>query len=367
MKLHKKLWQVENHLNSKQYLMKNIFLFLFVQSFYIVSTAQQKTTGFTFTDQKELKQMDVLWNDKILTSYCFYDSVMKPVLFPVNTLDGITITRGYPVAPRPGDRTDHPHHVGIWMNYESVNGLDFWNNSTAITADKKSLYGTIRQQEITNKIAGKQTASFTALANWQRPDGHILLKEKTIYHFTVKDEILFIDRITTLTANDIEVKFKDVKDGFFAIRVARELEMPSQQADVFVDAQGIKTLVPKINNEGITGMYIGSDGSKGDSVWSTKGPWTILTGKKEGKNITIGIIDHPENVGYPTYWHARGYGLFSANPLGRKVFSNGKEELNFSLKPNMSTTFKYRVVIASGKEISTVQMNKLADDFGKIK
>ena len=347
--------------------MQKIFLFLLVQSFGIISIGQQKTTGFTFADQKDLKQMDVLWNGKLLTSYCFYDSVMKPVLFPVNTLDGITITRGFPVAPRPGDRTDHPHHVGVWMNYESVNGLDFWNNSTAIPIEKRSQYGTIRQQEIANKIAGKQTASFTAIANWQRPDGHILLKESTIYHFSVRDEVLFIDRITTLTANDIEVKFKDVKDGFFAIRVARVLEMPSQQADVFVDAQGIKTLVPKINNEGITGMYTGSDGSKGDSVWSTKGPWTILTGKKEGKDITIGIIDHPKNVGYPTYWHARGYGLFAANPLGRKVFSNGKEELNFFLLPNMSTTFKYRMVIASGKKIGSAEMNKLAEDFGMNK
>ena len=59
----------------------------------------------------------------------------------------------------------------------------------------------------------------------------------------------------------------------------------------------------------------------------------MLTGKKDGKDITIGMFDHPSNVGYPAYWHARGYGLFAVNPLGRKVFSNGKEELNFSLKP----------------------------------
>ena len=332
----------------------------------MVTLAQQKT-GFSFLDQKEKKQLDILWNGKLLTSYCFYDSVMKPVLFPVNTLDGITITRGYPVNPRPGERTDHPHHVGIWMNYESVNGLDFWNNSTAIPFEKRSSYGTIRNQEITNKISGKTSASFIAIANWQRPDGHILLKEKTIFRFTVKKDQLYIDRISTLTANDIEVKFKDAKDGFLAIRVARELEMPSQQADVFVDALGNKTNVPRINNEGISGMYTGSNGSKGDSVWSTKGPWTILTGKKDGKDITIGIIDHPKNVGYPTYWHARGYGLFAANPLGRKVFSNGKEELNFSLQPNMSTTFKYRIIVASGKIISSSEMDKLADDFGKDK
>lgn len=345
--------------------MKNIILCFCVQVFCMVTLAQNKQVGFTFIDQKEKKQLDVLWMGKLITSYCFYDSVMKPVLFPVNTLDGITITRGFPLDPRSGDRTDHPHHAGIWMNYESVNGLDFWNNSTAIPYDKRHLYGTIRNQEITNKVGGKNTASFIALSNWQRPDGHILLQEKTTYRFTVKEDQLFIDRISTLTATDVEVIFKDAKDGFFAIRVARELEMPSQQADVFTDAQGNKTSVPKINNEGVHGMYTGSTGLKGDSVWSSKGPWTMLNGKKDGKDITIGIMDHPKNIGYPTYWHARGYGLFAANPLGRRVFSNGKETLNLILKPHHAATFKYRMVIASGKIISSSEMNKLTGEFGR--
>jgi len=64
--------------------------------------------------------------------------------------------------------------------------------------------------------------------------------------------------------------------------------------------------------------------------------------------VTLAILDHPHNVGFPTYWHARGYGLFGANPLGAKVFSNGKTELNFKLAPGQSTTFRHRVVILSG-------------------
>ena len=93
----------------------------------------------------------------------------------------------------------------------------------------------------------------------------------------------------------------------------------------------------------------------------------MLTGKKENKDITVGIIDHPANIGYPAYWHARGYGLFSINPLGRKIFSNGKEELNFSLVPAQSTTFRYRVVIHSGSFLTAAEMNKFSDDFEKVK
>ncbi|HXG64708.1 MAG TPA: DUF6807 family protein, partial [Blastocatellia bacterium] len=65
--------------------------------------------------------------------------------------------------------------------------------------------------------------------------------------------------------------------------------------------------------------------------------------------ITIAIFDHPQNPGYPTYWHARGYGLFAANPLGQKALSNGREELNFSLKPHQSVTFRHRILILSGE------------------
>ena len=102
-------------------------------------------------------------------------------------------------------------------------------------------------------------------------------------------------------------------------------------------------------------------------MFNSQGPWALLAGKKQGRELSIGIIDHPSNTGYPAYWHARGYGLFSINPLGRKVFSNGKEELNFSLAPQQSTTFRYRTVIHTGAVLSSDQMNKLSDDFAKVK
>jgi len=65
--------------------------------------------------------------------------------------------------------------------------------------------------------------------------------------------------------------------------------------------------------------------------------------------VTLAMLDHPDNPGYPTYWHARGYGLFAANTLGQKVFSEGKQTLNFALEPKQSATFKYRVLILSHK------------------
>jgi hypothetical protein len=331
-----------------------------------VSVIAQKATGFSIAERPDKKQVDILFNDKLLTAYCYYDSSRKPFLFPVNTIDGITVTRGYPFQPVAGERTDHPHHTGIWLNYESVNGLDFWNNSTAIAPEKRDNYGTIVHKKIVDEKTNGNTASLTTAAIWIRPDGKILLNEETLFNISIQGDDFIIDRVTKLTASDITVLFKDVKDGMFAIRVARELELPSKESSSYIDDKGNITKVPASGNN-VTGMYYSSTGLTGDSVWGSKGRWAMLAGKKQGRDITIGIIDHPANVGYPAYWHARGYGLFSINPLGRKVFSNGKEELNFSLAPGQSTTFRYRTVIHSGTVLTKEKMNKLSDDFEKVK
>lgn len=352
---------MEKFLNIK--LRSCLSCFLFLCCVFFAGAQQQK--GWMIVPRPGQKQIDILYNGKLMTAYCYYDSIRKPFLFPINTVDGITVTRGYPLQPRAGDRTDHPHHTGIWMNYESVNGLDFWNNSTAIAPERRSSYGTIAHDRVLIQKADRDQAMLVAASNWHRPDGKVLLRESTTFLFRVQGNQFLIDRISTLTAQDTTVVFKDVKDGFLAIRVARELEMPSKEKSDFVDASGNVTTVPALGNENVTGTYYNSEGAKGDSVWGTKGRWAMLQGRKDGKRITIGIFDHPGNPGYPAYWHARGYGLFSLNPLGRKVFSNGKEALNFSLKPGETTRFHYRILVASGEFVDAREMEKLADAFAK--
>ena len=183
--------------------MNKFFVVVIVLTIHSVLHAQTK--GFSIVERKDNKQVDILFNGKLMTAYCFYDSSRKPFLFPVNTVDGITITRGYPFRIVPGERTDHPHHTGIWLNYESVNGLDFWNNSTAIAVEKRNLYGTIGHLGVTNQKANGNTASITATAKWMRPDHKVLLDEQTTYRFSIQGNDFIIDRTTTLTATDTHV------------------------------------------------------------------------------------------------------------------------------------------------------------------
>ena len=343
--------------------MKKTLLFLsFVPA---VLFAQTKAVKLVRDDAN--KKVEVLVDGKAFTSYIYpgADMLKKAVLYPVRTAQGTLITRGWPLDPRPGERIDHPHHVGVWLNYEDVNGHDFWNNSNT-PPNAKGVYGTIVHTGIKSVKSGKNKGSLIVTADWLDKDGKIMLKETTEYVFQGTDNQRVMDRITTLTAMEKEVLFKDVKDGMFAIRLARQLEHPSTKAEIFTDASGIATKVPSLDNTGITGVYRNKEGIEGEDTWAKRSDWINLRGKIGEEKISVAIIDHPKNAGYPAYWHSRGYGLFAVNPLGQKVFSNGKQELNLKLAPNQSTTFRYRLVVTSG-EVSDVEMNQLSVDFGKIK
>ncbi|MBS1610166.1 MAG: PmoA family protein [Bacteroidetes bacterium] len=309
-------------------------------------------------------QVTVLADGKPFTSLLYPDTLEKPVLYPLYAADGELITRGYPIAPRPHEPVDHPHHIGLWMNYENVNGLDFWNNSSAIAAEKKAQYGWIKMTRL-GEMKDGPTGTLTYFANWQDIHKNILLEEKTTFHFSAKNNIRIIDRITTLTAKT-DVKMPDVKDGFLGLRVTHELELPSKEEREFTDDKGNITKVKPSDDPLVSGNYITSEGATGDAAWSTRGKWCMLYGKKGNDTISIAIIDHPKNVGYPTYWHARGYGLFAANPLGQKIFSNGKQVLNYALKNGESVTFRFRIVINSDKKrLSNNTVEKLSKEFEK--
>lgn len=323
--------------------------------------------GFSFRENPGDHRIEVLYNKKLITTYWYSDSIEKPVLYPIYTLDGIVVTRGFPVHPRPGERADHPHHVGLWLTYESVNGFDFWNNSSAIAASQKDHYGSIRHQKIVSMHSSGEQAELITTSHWVDPAGKILLRETTTFIFRHDANGLIIDRVSSLTAEVPEVIFKDKKDGFLGLRVARELEMPSQQKDRFVEQDGTISSDTRIDNTGVTGMYVDRQGIRGDDVWGKRSEWAYLQGRKDGNDITIAIIDHPDNIGYPTYWHARGYGLFAANPLGQEVFSGGKETLNFKLLHQKSVKFAYRIVIHSGQPLQKEALDKLKEEFARQK
>ena len=320
----------------------------------IVGCAQQAQTAASGEPMVQVipkegeRRVDVLVDGKPFTSYLFPTTLQKPVLYPLLTASGKHVTRGWGPDTRAGERVDHPHHVGLWFNYGDVNGLDFWNNSDAITAAQKPKMGTIVHRRIRDAESGHGEGSLEVSMDWVDHQGKVLLREDTRFVFHAEGNMRAVDRITTLTAVGGPVSLKDNKEGVLGLRVTRALEQPATQPEIFTDASGRPTTVAVLNNEGVTGRYRTSEGIEGDAVWGTRGRWTTLSGSLENEPVTVAILDHPRNVGYPTYWHARGYGLFAANPLGQAALSNNKETLDFKLGAGEATTFRHRILILSG-------------------
>ena len=349
-----------------------------IRSFFLISTFciysmscndQSRTTeadsaSVIFVNDTAGQKVDVQLNGKPFTSYHYKASLPKPVLFPLVTTSGKTLTRGFPIDPQPGERVDHPHHMGHWLNYGDVNGLDFWNNSDAIAREKLKDYGKIVHSEIVkiNQVEG----SLTTKSAWQSTSGESMLKEITVFKFSQKGNTRIVDRYTTLTALQ-DISFKDNKEGFFGVRVTRAMELPSKKPAIFVDAQGNPTEVKVLDNTGVNGNYLSSEGLEGNDVWGTRAEWVKLFSTIDGEAVSITIMDNPNNVGYPTYWHARDYGLFAANPLGQEVFSKGKEVLNFALKEGESVSFHYRMLIHNGSVLGPNDINKFSLVSSKYK
>src|ERR1044072_6621052 len=101
-------------------MLKKIFSYSIIILSLSCSSGKKIETGdsmITIENKAAEKHIDILIDGKLFTSYQWPDSVMKPVLYPISKDHGTQITPGDPLKPRCGERTDHPHHVGMWLNY----------------------------------------------------------------------------------------------------------------------------------------------------------------------------------------------------------------------------------------------------------
>lgn len=338
--------------------MKTIWITVFSLLLAASVTQASKKEKVEFRNDAKNKKVEVLVGGKLFTAYIYPDNMEKQSLYPIMTASGKFITRGFPLDPRPFERTDHPHHVGLWLNFGSVNGLDFWNNSFAIKPEDKHKYGTIKFRKIVseNPAKGKLVTS----ADWVDVKDQVLLNEETTYVFEGSGNLRTIERITKLTARQT-VTFEENKEGLIGLRLDRTFEEPATKPEKFLDANGIETNVPVLNNDGVNGVYRNAGGVKGGDVWSKRSPWVALRGVKDGETITIAILDNPHNANYPAWSHARGYGLFATNNLGGRAFDKNATPVKIVLKPGENLVFKHKLII--GGDLSDAELNGWSKSF----
>ncbi len=265
----------------------------------------------------------VLIGGQHVTTYLYGDQLTKPCLYPVKTPDGIILNRGFPLTKVEGETTDHAHHVGLFFTYDDVNGDGFWNNKTSPPQ--------VKHIKFTATEPGDTQGTLGTLSHWIAKDGQtVLLDEHRTMIFKPIKSGYAIDFKLDLTARK-KVEFGDTKEGMFAIRTADWLR-----------------------EKGGTGKYFSSEGATGSkNIWGRRAKWVALEGKQGGQVVGIAILDHPSSVNYPTYWHARDYGLFSANPLGQLAFQKSTKvanptPLHLTLESGQTAHFRFLVLVYEG-------------------
>src|SRR5258706_673492 len=168
----------------------------------VIAAPLRGANGVEVKVNEAAKRVDVTIDGKPFTSYIWPSTLKKPVLYPLRTAKGTLVTRGFPLDPRKGERVDHPHHVGMWLNHGDVNGLDFWNNSDAIPAAQAPKMGTIDHRKIVDAKSGATQGELTVETAWMTPDHKQLIRETTRFIFRGGANSRTIDRITALTALD---------------------------------------------------------------------------------------------------------------------------------------------------------------------
>ena len=290
---------------------------------------------------QESNKISVSIDGKPYTTFFYGPDVAKPYLYPLRAPSGVAVTRSYPMDKVPGESTDHPHQRSMWFAHSSVNGLDYWNNEFSYEESNprmKGKMGHIFVTKIDKVQSGAKQGEIDETSEWKQPDGVVVLNEdrKMIFHAGGPNSVIDFDFVLTAKT---DVKFGDAKDGVFGIRVASGLEEPQRNSPA----------EPKR-----TGLMTNAQGGKTEAeCWGKRSEWMDYSGTVEGQQVGVAIFDTPGNSGFPTYWHARGYGLFANNIFARHEFTKNQEpDGSVTLKPGEQLHFRYRLVIHPGDAAS---------------
>lgn len=305
-------------------------------------------------------RVDVMVGGRHFTSYVYGSELTKPMLVPLRSPSGIVVTRRNPLVEMKGGSDDHQHHVGIFFAVDKVNGTNFWNNA--------ALPPQIKHIKTTEVTGDNGKAKLATVMHWIDRSGNILLEENRSMVFLAgeNEDEYAVDFSIDLTAKQTEVVFEDIEEGVFAIRVADCLR------------EGDSNLILKpgrplpIESLSGTGRYFSSNGDEtAKNIWGKRARWVALQGIRKGKVVGVAILNHPASINYPTYWHVRSYGLFSANPLGQADFQrqskykkNPVQPLRLTLKKGEKVHFRFLVVVYEGIR-TTEQMEKRFREFVK--
>ena len=264
--------------------------------------------------------LDIRIDGEPFTSYHHGPEWFRPYFHPVLGPHALPMTRGFPmVEDVPGESSDHPHHKGILSAYGEAAHVDNWAEGETSGRTLHRGFETVE--------SGPVFGRFVALSDWVGPDGGpaVLAERRAVTVYATGPHRLF-DYELALTATGSEALFGDTKEGgFISLRVASSMDA---KAD---------------------GRLENSRGGVGESeVWGKRAEWCDYSGPVDGRTVGVAVLEDPSSFGHPTYWHARDYGLMSANPFGLSEFLGEGHCGDHVLPAGETILFSYRVYIHDG-------------------
>jgi len=271
--------------------------------------------------------VDVRIGGQSFATYHFDAAVAKPYLSPVRSARGTVVTRGFPMVSDAGDEDrDEPHQRAMYFAHGDINGFDFWGEAAfpRWSDHSPATFGRTVFRTLDEIASGTDRGRLRLSFDLVTPIGTIAEETQT-YVFSGDDDSRTIDCEFVVHADRGPLTIADTKEGTFAIRVVRALAPPRGNM---------------LNSRGATG-------EKG--IWGKRAEWVDYYGRVAAENVGIAVLDHPNNLRAPTYWHARAYGLLSANPFGVRQFTGDRrQDGRYAMAAGDSLVLRYRVLVHHG-------------------
>jgi hypothetical protein len=259
------------------------------------------------TAHQDAAQIFVRWNNTVIGVYRAHTTQKYPyfgsLLGPLS---------GSPVTSE--SSLPYPHHRGVWLGCEPLNGGDYWGDSPLET-------GQILSTGLSLDASKSNPITINDACNWVGPNAQSPCSDRRTMTVTVpSDHVRLLNVDVTLSANE-DIIVRRAKHSLFALRAAPDISPASGG-----------TLM---NSSGQTDV---------DAIHGKPTAWCSYYGRRECRPDVvegIAVMDHPKNPWSPCPWFVRAYGHLSPSPF------------NFLKQPwrldrGQSVRLRYLVVVHGG-------------------
>ena len=295
------------------------------------TAADNKSGGVQISDQDG--KLAIKIGGQLFSEYYYkqYDhkDVPRPFFYPINGPGGARMTRDWPMKDVASEEHDHPHHRSLWYAHGEINGQDFWAESP------KS--GKTVHVAFTEIKSGADVGVIKTQNKLVAADGTTVCTDDRIMRIYNRANDRMMDFEITIHASQGNLTFGDTKEGTMALRLAETMRLKKNKVGT-----------------GGQGHIVNSEGVADDKTWGKRAAWVDYYGPVHGKTVGVAIFDHPKNLRHPTWWMARDYGLFGANPFGwhdyEKEFKDEPHKGDHAIPAGGSLTLRYRLYFHTGDE-----------------